>query len=77
MQALRLALIAIVLVLPVPADARSAVEQTVYVPGRESPLGARAGFDQAPVDALLPCDSRPGESHEDTAGWTCEENFRR
>ena len=77
MQTLRLAVIAIVLVLPVPADARSAVEQTVYVPGRESPLGARAGFDQAPVDAALPCDWRPRESHEDTAGWTCEENFRR
>jgi hypothetical protein len=36
MQTFRLALIAIVLVLPVSADARSAVAQTAYIPGRES-----------------------------------------
>ena len=77
MQTLRRVLIAIVLVLPVSADARSAVEQTAYISGRESPLGARAGFDQAPADAALPCDRQPRAPHEDTAGWTCEENFRR
>ena len=77
MQTLRLGLIAIVLVLSVSANARSAVEQTIYVPGRESPTGARAGFDQAPVDAALPCDWRPGDSHEDMGGWTCGENLNR
>jgi hypothetical protein len=77
MQILRLALIAIILVLPVSANARSTAEQTIYVPGRESPLGARGEFDQAPADAALPCDWRRTDSHEDTGGLTCEENFRR
>jgi hypothetical protein len=36
MQTFRLALIAIVLVLPVSADARSAVAQTAYMPGRDA-----------------------------------------
>ena len=77
MQTLRLVLIAIVLVLPVSANARSAIEQTIYVPGRESPLGARPGFDQAPADAAPVCDWRRRDLHEDTGGWTCEENFPR